>query len=98
MRSGGGNVRSWANRDGGRTSWSSGSCSSTGSAPSSADLLQAAAHPRDQAAHPHQLGHELRERVGAVLVTLREVPDDALLEVDLDLVAGLDRLRGLGRL
>src|ERR1041385_7487128 len=99
MRSGGGNVRSWANRDGGRTSWSSGSCSSTGSAPSSARLLlQAPAHPGHQAAHLHQLRHELREGVGTVLVALREVSDDALLEVHLQLVTGLDRLRRLRRL
>src|SRR5215471_8795645 len=95
MRSGGGNLRSWVNRDGGLTSWSSGSSSSTGSIPSTLSLLEALPHPWHQAAHPHELGHELRERLGPVLIALGEVADHALLEVDLQLVAGLD---GLGRL
>src|SRR5260370_32596874 len=56
------------------------------------------ADPRHQTAHFEKLVHELREGLRSVLVALREVADHALLQVDLELVAVLDRLARLGRL
>src|SRR6266508_6093395 len=101
--SGGGNVRSCEKRVGSRASSSSGSWSSTGLMSSTrgsllSSLLQPLSHPRHQPAHLQQVGHELGKGLGAVFVALGEVADDALLEVDLELVALLDRLRGLRRL
>src|SRR5436190_19726296 len=99
MRSGGGNARSWWKRVAGRASSSRGSCSSTGSEPSSgALLLEPPADPGHEPAHPHQLRHELGKRLGAVLVAGGEVTDHALAQVDLQLVALADRLGRLRRL
>src|SRR5256885_6613735 len=101
--SAGGNVRSCAKRLGSRASSSRGSCRSTGlisstSGRSSPALFQLFAHPWNEAAHAQQLVHELGKSLAPILVALREVTDDAFLEVDLQLVAFLDRLRGLRRL
>src|SRR6266566_356431 len=61
-------------------------------------FFQAFAHPRHQPAHAQELVHELRERLRAVLVALREVAHDALLEVDLELVSFVHAFRRLWRL
>src|SRR5947208_8361115 len=101
--SAGGNVRSCAKRLGSRASSSRGSCSSTGLISSTRcrgapPLFQLLAHPRHQAAHAQQLVHELWKRLAAILIALGEVADDALFEVDLELVAFLNALRRLRRL
>src|SRR5882762_11634249 len=88
---------------GSRASSSKGSCSSTGLISSTrcrdAPLFfQPLAHPRHQPAHVEQLIHELGERLGAVLVALREVAHDALLEVDLELVPLVHAFSRLRRL
>src|ERR1044072_1796683 len=99
-----GKVRSWLNRVGSRASSPSGSWSSTGLRSSTggrrfaAPLLQSLADPGNEPSHLQQVGHELRERLRPVLVALREVANDALLEVDLELVALLHRLGRLRRL
>src|SRR6266566_7825642 len=98
--SGAGNFRSWAKWVGSRASSWSGSCSSTGLMSSTgrrrlaASLFESFADPGHEPAHLQQVGHELRKGFGPVLVALREVADDAFLEVDLELVTFLD---GLGR-
>src|SRR5262249_49553276 len=61
-------------------------------------FLQAPAHPRHQAAHSHQVRHELRKWLGLVLVAPGEVANNTLLQVDLELVTFLDGFRRLGRL
>src|SRR5438105_1471662 len=97
MRSGGGNWRSCAKRAGSRASSSRGSWSSTGESSGTrlGPLLQALAHPGHQPTHLDQLVHERRKGVAAIFVALREVADDAFVEVDLQLVTLLDRLGGL---
>src|SRR5215510_16054975 len=55
-------------------------------------FFQALAHPWHQSAHSHQVCHELRKWLGLVHVALGEVADDALLQVDLELVALPDGL------
>src|ERR1051325_10102975 len=99
----GGNWRSWAKRVGSRARSASGSCRSTGFMSSTrpsllSSLLEPLSHPGHEATHLEQVGHELRESLGTVLVALREVADDALLEIDLELVSFLDSLRSLRRL
>src|SRR6266566_2014843 len=94
--SGGGKLRSCEKRFGSRASSSSGSCTSTGLTSSTRRghtlaLFQPLAHPRHESAHSQQVVHELRERLGAIFVAFREVADHALVEVDLQLVAVLDR-------
>src|SRR5215813_13519444 len=61
-------------------------------------ILQALAHPWHQPAHSHQVRHELRERLGLVRVTPGEVANDALFQVDLELVTLLDGFCSLRRL
>src|SRR5579883_1660036 len=107
IRSGAGKLRSWKKRRGSLASSSRGSWSSTGppstsgTAPGRSPLpsfLEPLFDPGREAAHPQQLGHELGKRLAPELVSAREVADDALLQVDLELVALLDRLRGRRRL
>src|SRR6266536_6538308 len=102
--SAGGNFRSWAKWVGSRASSWSGSCSSTGLMSSTgrwrlaASLFESFADPGHEPAHLQEVGHELREGLSPVFVALREVADDAFLEVDLKLVALFDGLRRLRRL
>src|SRR5579864_5532664 len=101
--SAGGNFRSWEKVLGSRASSWSGSWSSTGSMSSTRwccapALGEPLADPRHQPAHRQELVHEIRERLGRVLVAPAEVANDALLEVDLELVTVLDGFGGLGRL
>src|SRR6266513_68438 len=103
IRSAGGNFRSWAKRFGSRARSSSGSWSSTGFSLSTRGsgapaLFQPLAHPRHQPAHAQELVHELRERLASVLVALGEVADDPFIEIHLELIALLHRLRRLRRL
>src|SRR5712691_7418949 len=61
-------------------------------------FFQPLAHPRHQPAHVEELVHEFREGFAPILIALREVAHDPLLEVDLELVTLIDPLGRLWRL
>src|SRR5438105_6722569 len=72
--------------------------SSTGRRRLAASLFESFADPGHEPAHLQQVGHELWKGFRPVFVTLREIADDSLLEIDFELVALLHGLRGLRRL